>query len=163
MNAALNSALQLLESRLSILNIEVIPDLQEYAMLVLIPSGQLTRIFFNLLLNAIEAMPQGGVLKLTTKLIARHDAVKAENSEDVLTTSAMNIVEITISDTGCGISDKDLNNIFRTGFTTKASGSGLGLAEVKRIINMCGGKIEVHSQLGVGTTFVIQVPCHRHS
>jgi len=162
-NAALNSALQLLESRLSILNIEVIPDLQEYAMLVLIPSGQLTRIFFNLLLNAIEAMPQGGVLKLTTKLIARHDAVKAENSEDVLTTSAMNIVEITISDTGCGISDKDLNNIFRTGFTTKASGSGLGLAEVKRIINMCGGKIEVHSQLGVGTTFVIQVPCHRHS
>ncbi|MBC8232103.1 GAF domain-containing protein [bacterium] len=161
-NAALNSALQLLESRLSILNIEVIPDLQEYAMLVLIPAGQLTRILFNLLLNAIEAMPQGGVLKLTTKLIARHDAVRAENSEDAPTTSAMNIVEITISDTGCGISDRDLNNIFRTGFTTKATGSGLGLAEVKRIINMCGGKIEVHSQLGVGTTFVIQVPCHRH-
>ena len=82
------------------------------------------------------------------------------NSEIQNATSAVNIAEITISDTGCGISDTNLDKIFKSGFTTKAS-SGLGLAEVNRIINMCGGKIAVHSQLEVGTSFVIQLPCYR--
>lgn len=171
-NVALNSALQLVASRLSISNIEVNQDLQAGAMFVLIPAGQLTQVFFNLLLNAIEAMPKGGVLKLTTKLKTRQEATSAANSveevqkgfvvpSDFLNASTGEIVEITISDTGCGIHDKNLYRIFKPGFTTKAS-SGLGLVEVKRIINTCGGKIEVHSQLGVGTNFVIQLPCHRH-
>jgi signal transduction histidine kinase len=156
-NVALNRALQLVESRLShktasvvgvlTSKIEVTCDLQAVTMSVLIPGGQLARVFFNLLLNAIESMPQGGVLKLTTKLKARQ---------------TVNIAEITISDTGCGISDNHLDKIFKSGFTTKAS-SGLGLAEVKRIINACGGIIEVHSQLGVGTSFVIQLPCYPES
>jgi signal transduction histidine kinase len=164
-------------------------------------------------LNAIEAMPQGGVLKLTTKLKSRQESIQEGSQEltdaaketayrlslqDVglsptrkpkaigylplrqqcgskmgeanITTNvsqetngetSVDIAEITISDTGCGISDKDLDKIFKSGFTTKAS-SGLGLAEVRRIINTCGGKIEVHSQLGVGTNLVIQLPCHSH-
>ena len=189
-NAALNSALQLVAPRLSTSNIEVIRDIEAGTMLVLIPAGQLTRVFFNLLLNAIEAMPQGGVLKLTTKPKLRgtkqsalQKSIRAANSveevpkvpsasdglpvgssvatSDSRTTGALEIIEITISDTGCGISDENLDKIFKPGFTTKAS-SGLGLAEAKRIINTCGGKIEVHSQLGVETNFVIQLPCHRH-
>jgi signal transduction histidine kinase len=171
-NVALNSALQLVASRLSTSNIDVTQDLQAGAMLVLIPAGQLTQVFFNLLLNAIEAMPQGGILKLKTKLKSCQETIRTVNSVkkvpksfvatlDFLTNSATEIIEITISDTGCGISNKYLYKIFKSGFTTKAS-SGLGLAAVKRIINMCEGKIEVHSQLGVGTDFVIQLPCYRH-
>jgi len=181
-NVALNRALQLLKSRLSTSKIEVTCDLQAVTMSVLIPGGQLTRVFFNLLLNAIEAMPEGGVLKLTSKLKTRQEeasphrgdkrgAIKTANSVQETPNGqpptpfgkgdgVANMAEITISDTGCGISDNHLDKIFKSGFTTKAS-SGLGLAEVKRIINTCGGKIAVHSQVGVGTSFVIQLPCYR--
>ena len=182
-NVALNRALRLVEPTLSTSNIEVTCNLQEVTMLVLIPGGQLAQVFFNLMFNAIQAMPQGGVLNLTTKLKTRlpvprigmqiggQEAIKTANSiEEILNgqlptsfdkeDGAVNIAEITISDTGCGISDEHLNKIFKSGFTTKEESSGLGLAEVKRIVNACGGKIEVHSQLEVGTTFVIQLPCY---
>jgi signal transduction histidine kinase len=182
-NVALNRALRLVESPLSTSNIEVTCNLQEVTMLVLIPGGQLTRVFFNLVLNAIQAMPQGGILKLTTKLKTRQTELGMRNEngkgarrqegKELLAilpschlapirtpNSAVDIAEITISDTGCGISDEHLGKIFKSGFTTKEASSGFGLAEVKRIVNACDGKIEVNSQLEVGTTFIIQLPCY---
>ena len=68
------------------------------------------------------------------------------------------LAEITISDTGIGIPEKDQPNIFTPNFSTKTSGTGLGLAITKKIIEEHGGSISFTSQVGTGTTFNIQLP-----
>ena len=95
--------------------------------------------FMNLIKNALEAMPSGGSVKiaLTHK---QHCAV------------------VTISDTGCGIEEKDLARIFDIYYTTKLEGAGLGLMMVYDAISEHGGKIEVASKLNKGTTFKVLLP-----
>ena len=97
--------------------------------------------FLNLALNACQAMPQGGRLSLTAR--RRTDRR----------------VEVEIADTGVGISPQDLPRIFDLYFTTKTSGSGIGLSLVYRTIQLHDGEIEVESVPGRGTTFRIQLPC----
>ncbi len=99
----------------------------------------LRRIITNLVTNAIQAMPNGG------KLII--DAYTEGNA-----------VYIFIQDTGVGISEKAKPNLFKPLFTTKAKGQGLGLAVVKRLIEMLNGEITFESQEGVGTKFIIKLP-----
>ncbi|KIC71171.1 two-component system sensor histidine kinase NtrB [Candidatus Protochlamydia amoebophila] len=93
----------------------------------------------NLLVNAMQAMPQGG--KIT---------VSVEKMQDE--------VIIIISDTGIGISKENLNKIFSPFFTTKETGTGLGLAEVQKVIQAHQGTIEVKSEVGNGTSFTIKLP-----
>ena len=102
---------------------------------------QLIRIFNNLINNAFEASKKDEGLKISIKLN------KVEE----------NIV-ISIRDNGVGIEKKDLNLIFEPNFTTKTSGTGLGLAMVKNIIESSNGKIWVKSSLGKGTTFYLSFP-----
>lgn len=95
--------------------------------------------FMNLIKNALEAMPQGGTLKITV-------------------THKQHCAIITIADTGCGIAEKDLARIFDIYYTTKPEGSGLGLMMVYDAVAEHGGKIEVASRLNKGTTFKILLP-----
>lgn len=90
----------------------------------------------NVVLNAMEAMPQGGTLKVST--IADEDRVG-----------------IKVVDTGIGIPEEDLVQLFEPFFTKKTRGTGLGLANVKRILEEHGGSVEIESTLGEGTTVLM--------
>jgi len=105
----------------------------------------------NIIVNAKEAIPIGGKLEIRAE-----NLVLEEKNE--LNLKAGNYVKISISDTGIGISEENLENIFKPFWTTKKNGSGLGLARCLSIVESCNGKIEVESELGKGTTFHIYLP-----
>ncbi|MEW6327612.1 MAG: PAS domain S-box protein [Thermodesulfobacteriota bacterium] len=111
---------------------------------------RLRQLFINLLLNAFQAMPTGGSLKISTGLIPASRASKIEGP----------YVEIKIQDSGQGIEKENLKSIFDPFFTTKAigQGTGLGLAVCLRIVKDHGGSIEVESVVNKGTTFIIRLP-----
>ena len=104
--------------------------------------AQLMQVFVNLLNNAAEAMPEGGTITITTRL------------------ADSQLLEILVSDTGCGISEENLGKIFTPFFTTKpvGKGTGLGLSIVYGIIKMHRGQIAVNSHVGKGTTFTVILP-----
>ena len=101
--------------------------------------SQIKQVFFNLIKNALEAMPDGGALKIVFTV------------DDVY-------VNIAFYDNGSGISEKDMRHIFEPYNTTKEEGSGLGLMIVQRIIDDHGGEIELSSKKDEGTCFKIRLP-----
>lgn len=107
----------------------------------------LKQAFLNIMLNAVEAMPEGGDLAVSTRLAAQ--GTGADRPE---------WVEVVFDDTGPGIREEDLGRIFDPFFTTKKDGTGLGLAITHRIIENHHGTIRVTSQHGRGTTFVVTLP-----
>jgi PAS domain S-box-containing protein len=117
---------------------------------------RIQQVFMNLAVNARDAMPDGG--RLDFKMGHLH-----LNLDDIPPTPDMSPgdwVRVTVSDTGMGIPSEDLSHVFEPFFTTKpvGEGTGLGLAQVYGIIRQHGGHIDVHSQVGKGTTFTIYLP-----
>ena len=104
---------------------------------------QIRQVIHNLALNAIQVMKEGGVLSITTKSIMHHDK---------------EVVEISVTDTGPGIEEKDLQKIFEPFFTNKDKGTGLGLAIVSRIVDGYGGRIEIESRMNHGTICTVWLP-----
>ncbi|HOJ42895.1 MAG TPA: PAS domain S-box protein, partial [Syntrophorhabdaceae bacterium] len=117
-------------------------------------STQMEQILMNLAVNARDAMPQGGRLTIETSLIE----VNENHAEEYIWLKPGRYVLLIVSDTGAGISEKDLENIFEPFYTTKEMGTGLGLATVYGIVKQSGGNIFVESKEGVGTTFKIYLP-----
>lgn len=113
--------------------------------------GQLSQVFQNLVLNASQAMPEGGVVNIR----ARNVVLK---QGEVPHLTAGNYVSIMIQDHGVGITKNNREKIFDPYFTTKQGGSGLGLAVVYSIINKHGGHISLESETGRGTTFTLFIP-----
>ncbi len=113
--------------------------------------GQIGQVFNNLIINAVQAMPEGGMI-----------AVAAENvsldSEEILPLGAGNYLKISVRDQGHGIPEKALTRIFDPYFTTKHAGSGLGLSTAYSIIKKHAGYISVESEPGVGSCFHIYLP-----
>jgi PAS domain S-box-containing protein len=111
---------------------------------------RLRQLFINLLLNAFQAMPTGGSLTISTRLISGSRAPKVEDP----------YVDIKIQDSGLGIEKENLKSIFDPFFTTKAmgQGTGLGLAVCLRIVKDHEGSIEVESAVNKGATFTIHLP-----
>ena len=110
------------------------PDLPE----AMVDAESIREVLVNLINNALEAMPEGGELTISTKLGAKKE-----------------FLEVELRDTGCGIVKENIPKIFEPFFTTKSKGSGLGLAICQGIIEKHNGRIEVKSQVGKGTTFTI--------
>jgi signal transduction histidine kinase len=104
-----------------------------------IDRNQMKQAFFNIIRNAIQVMPNGGLLKISIG-------------------SSDRFVFISFTDTGPGIPAGDLSTIFEPYFTTKNEGSGLGLMIVQRIMRDHGGELEVHSEPNTGTTFTLYLP-----
>lgn len=100
----------------------------------------LHRALQNLALNAIDAMPQGGELAIRTKSLG-------------------NRIELSVSDTGSGLTEEECGRLFTPYYTTKQHGTGLGLAIVQSVVSDHGGKISVESTKEKGTTFRIELPC----
>ena len=109
---------------------------------------QIKQVFWNLFINAAQAMPDGGELRV--ELRQRYPLLPflGEQAQG----------EISVSDTGSGIEEKVMGKIFDPFFTTKEKGTGLGLSIVHSIVESYGGKITVRSQLGQGTTFTVLFP-----
>jgi signal transduction histidine kinase len=110
----------------------------------------LQTLFLNLITNALDAMPQGGQLKISTQ-IQFTQVPSRENGR---------WVEISIADTGIGITEESKKRIFDPFFTTKkiGEGTGLGLAICEKIIKEHAGRLEVESEVGKGSTFSIFIP-----
>jgi len=131
---------------------------------VWIDAAQIEQVLHNLITNAVQAMPEGGVLRISANEAqgARPKAQgeDGENSVSVVMSEACEnkFLEITVADTGTGISPENMKKIFQPLFTTKAKGIGLGLVVCKNLVEVNGGDIEVESVLGKGTTFKVKLP-----
>lgn len=112
-------------------------------------AGQINQVLQNLIINADQAMPEGGVLRVAARNVVRAESAGGERRP---------AVEISIQDRGPGIPDHLLSRIFDPYFTTKADGSGLGLTTAHWIVQRHGGRLEVSSRAGHGTTFRITLP-----
>jgi signal transduction histidine kinase len=119
-------------------NVQLI-DLTENTPTIKVDVDRMKRAFINLIKNAVDAMPDGGKLTITSE--------KANDK-----------VKIAFADTGMGISEENLKKLFGPLFTTKAKGMGLGLAICKRVVEAHGGTISVESVVGKGTVFTIIIP-----
>lgn len=131
--------------------------------------NQLRQVFLNLFINAIQAMPQGGTLTVRSEAFGvgnQESGVGSKNQSFIsgLRTSNSNLrtIQITIQDTGCGIDPKDVKRVFDPFFTKKEKGTGLGLAIVQGIIEEHKGKIRVESEVGKGTSFILEFPGQRY-
>ncbi len=114
--------------------------------------GQIGQVIQNIVLNADQAMPMGGTILITAKNI------RESQKRVPQLPGKRNYVEISITDSGSGISEEYLEKIFDPYFTTRAKGSGLGLATCYSIIKNHGGTINVLSKVGSGTTFYVYLP-----
>jgi signal transduction histidine kinase len=108
---------------------------------VTVDSARMTRVLLNILQNAVDAMPDGGTLKLASKTV-----------KDTL--------QISITDAGTGMSKKTMAKLRTPLFTTKAKGMGFGLSICKRIVGAHKGGISVKSKIGKGSTFTVTIPLH---
>jgi signal transduction histidine kinase len=104
-------------------------------------AAQLRQAFYNLIRNAVQAMPEGGLLR-----------VVCEEKEE--------FVEIAFADTGHGIAPENLVRIMEPYFTTKPGGTGLGMLIVERIIRNHGGQFTIESEVDKGTVFTLRLPLH---
>ena len=143
-NQIIESALSLTKNQLKMseMRIAVKKELEELPLLQLDPD-QMLEVFVNIIINAIDAMPQGGELNFTTRLVPGGKSV-----------------EIRASDTGYGIPRENLAKVFDPFFTTKdaGKGTGLGLSVTYGIIDRHNGTIDVESEVRKGTTFIIKLP-----
>ena len=186
-NRVIENAVSLLSYQKNFKNIKTQLDLQPRLPLIKGDETQLSQVFINVILNAIDAMPQGGRLDIQTRTFVvehlfteafhrirprrrRGDPVESDyfylRKPDPLSSmfakfsKGDTLVRVQISDTGTGIKKEDLKRIFDPFFTTKDpdKGTGLGLSVSLRIVESMGGEIKVESELGKGTKFEVYLP-----
>jgi PAS domain S-box-containing protein len=138
----LESSLSMVEKELSEKKIDVQFDNDPGIPPINLDSAMLKQAFLNIYLNAIDAMEDGGRLRIRTRLV----------------TNGHKHVLIEIEDNGCGIDEEDMPHLFNPFFTRKRYGTGLGLTQVKKFIDLHHGSIEVLSRKGEGTKVVVTLP-----
>ena len=141
LNPVVLKTLELLQPELENRGLHVRTKLARQLPATPLDAQQIQQVLVNLVKNALQAMSKGGTLTIQT----------GETSDDVW---------VSVTDTGGGIPQEQINRIFEPFYTTKKKGSGLGLMIVQRIVRTHGGRIEVESQVGRGTTFRIWLPLH---
>jgi len=141
LNDVVTKTLELLQFELDNRGLHVRTKLARQLPASPLDTSQIQQVLVNLIKNAMQAMTGGGTLTLQT----------GEGSDAVW---------VSVADTGGGIPEDQLNRIFEPFYTTKKKGSGLGLMVVQRIVRAHGGRIDLQSQVGRGTTFRIWLPLH---
>lgn len=119
--------------------------------------GQISQVINNLVINADQAMPNGGTIRIWAENVENEPTHPVGDLEQGI------YVRVVVEDEGVGISPEDLHKIFDPYFTTKKSGHGLGLASTYSILQRHGGNIFVESQLGKGTRFTFYLPATREA
>lgn len=130
-------------------SVKLVTNFQEEVAGVKADKGQISQVVSNLTINAMQSMPSGGTLTIS---------VSDSDSDDIPMLKDEHYVKLTFEDQGIGISEEFLDQIFDPYFTTKQSGSGLGLATVNSIIDKHDGLIQVSSVVGKGTVFTLYLP-----
>jgi two-component system NtrC family sensor kinase len=143
-NSVVENVLALAHKRLQHSDITVDTSLSPDLPLVPMVSDQITQVGLNIVINAVDAMPSGGTLRLETML--------SEDGEWVM---------VRFQDAGSGMSSEQIANLFEPFYTTKSDGTGLGLAISYGIVERHGGEIQVSSQPDQGATFVVKLPVHQ--
>jgi len=147
-NAFLNDVLTFIAPSLKLAQIELVKAFADDELLVLGDTELLKQVFLNVIWNAIQAMPYGGKMCISTE----------PAKKTVHGLPGAGYVEITITDSGMGIAQDDTDKIFNPFFTTKEKGTGLGLAIVHNIVESHHGMIGVESELHKGSAFTITLP-----
>ena len=111
---------------------------------VVVDGDKIRQVFLNILWNAVEAVEEGGKIGLALSRVKENGVSR---------------IKVRISDDGCGIPEKDWENIFEPFYTTKPSGFGLGLSNARKIVEQHRGSIRVTKTKGKGTTFEVRIPC----
>jgi signal transduction histidine kinase len=140
-SALLDDVLRLADKQLQRHGVTVVRESHDELKSVLVVGDQIKQVFLNLLLNTVEAMPDGGELR-------------------VCTAQSNGAVSVAFTDTGSGIPPEVMDRIFEPFFSTKPKGSGLGLAVSHQIVTRHGGSLEVNSMPGQGATFTVSLPIH---
>jgi two-component system NtrC family sensor kinase len=140
-NDLIERTTQLLENQVSFQNIRILKELDHSLPPIKLDKSKIQQVFWNLLLNACQAMPRGGQIVISDKLSADGK-----------------FIEVRFADNGVGIPREHLNKLFDPFFTTKGAGTGLGLAVSYGIVQQHEGKIEVQSEPGRGTVFTLSLP-----
>jgi PAS domain S-box-containing protein len=140
-NELLQGSVSLLRHAIDMKGVELVEHYSSEVLKVSVDRNQMMQVFYNLVINALDAMPQGGKLTLVTR--AKEDYVLTE-----------------FTDTGVGISPKDVDRIFEPFFTTKpgVKGTGLGLSVSYNIVTAARGTMQVKSKPGKGSTFIVSLP-----
>lgn len=144
-NDIINRTLNLLKNQVSFYNISIIKELGLNLPQIELDKNKIEQVFWNLIFNASEAMPDGGKLTIISKF--------SQNKK---------YIEVIFMDTGVGIPKENINKLYDPFFTTKSSGTGLGLAVSYGIIKQHLGKIEVESEQGKGSTFTVSLPLSKN-
>ncbi|MGD2176914.1 MAG: PAS domain-containing protein [Anaerolineae bacterium] len=154
LNEALERAMFLTGKQMEYAHVTVIRELAPDLPSLLASGDQLTQVAINLILNAVEAMSDGGQLRIVTRPGPQWDNVEMAPGR------ALDTVQMIVSDTGYGIPQEHLEAVFEPFFSTKeeVKGVGLGLAISHSIVQRHGGTIEVQSEVNAGSTFTITLP-----
>jgi len=136
----LNKGVSLLGIDAEAAGVQMVTDFPEKLPLVRADEDKLNQVFLNLFLNSIQAMESGGALTIST--------MTTEKS-----------VKVIVSDTGCGIEEKNIGRVFDPYFTSKPEGTGLGMAMSAKIVEEHGGTIVLKSIVNQGTSVIVEVPC----
>jgi signal transduction histidine kinase len=153
-NGVLEDLIHLSEPWLHSRNVRVLPSLSSNVPLVSGDPTHLQTLFLNLISNALDAMPNGGLLMIRTREIQPQPSSGNERW-----------LEISITDTGIGITEESKKRIFDPFYTTKkmGEGTGLGLAICENIIKEHSGRLDVESEVGKGSTFFVYLPISKGS
>jgi two-component system nitrogen regulation sensor histidine kinase GlnL len=146
-NDVVDNIARILESQAKERSVEIARDFGENLPRVWIDREQMKQVFMNLILNAIQAMKEGGAITISTRAVTRTGVQPAGE-----------FVQIEVKDTGVGIPEENVQHIFDPFFTSKDEGSGLGLAVSHQIVQEHGGFVTVESTIGKGTSFFVHVP-----
>lgn len=146
-NEVVENIARILETQAKEKNVAITREFAANLPTVWIDREQMKQVFMNVILNAIQAIKNGGSITIATSLSARNDGELIRE-----------YVQIEIRDTGVGIPEENLERIFDPFFTSKDEGSGLGLAVSHQIVQEHGGFMTVESQLGKGTAFFVHLP-----
>lgn len=143
----IEETLSLVERQFSLRNTNIVRQFKTNLPMINIDSAQIKQVFINVMLNAIEAMPDGGTITISV------DKVKGPDAKNYLRTI--------FKDTGCGISKEEIQNVFDPFFSTKKNtgGTGLGLSVSRGIIEKHKGYIQIESVAEKGTSVIIDLPC----
>jgi signal transduction histidine kinase len=140
LNGLVESCLDLAQARATGKKVRVTLELDASLPSAMLDPRELRKVFLNLISNALEAMEDGGTLTLRTRAAER------------------GLLETMVEDTGCGMSDETRARAFDLFFTTKDTGTGLGMAIARTVIEQHGGRIEIRSQIGRGTQVRVLLP-----
>lgn len=146
-NDVVDNIARILETQAKEKNVEVIRRFSSDLPMVWIDREQMKQVFMNLILNAIQAMKDGGSIVISTGVSAKSDGELVRE-----------YVQVEVRDTGIGIPQENLERIFDPFFTSKDEGSGLGLAVSHQIVQEHSGFVTVKSSVGKGTAFFVNVP-----